>query len=63
MWTIEKFGRRKMMLFGASGCSVCFAIIAIGLGVNNGIAVAFIFIFYFFFVSQTSSGRNTALQC
>lgn len=57
MWTIERFGRRNMMLFGASGCSLCFALIAIGLGVDNaasnGIAVAFIFIFYFFFVSQT----------
>lgn len=56
MWTIERFGRRRMMLFGASGCSLCFAITAIGLGVNttasNGVAVAFIFIFYFFFVSQ-----------
>ena len=55
MWTIERFGRRRMMLFGASGCSLCFAITAIGLGVNNtvsnGVAVAFIFIFYFFFVS------------
>lgn len=54
MWTIERFGRRRMMLFGASGCSACFAIVAIGLGVNNkasnGVAVAFIFIFYFFFV-------------
>lgn len=55
MYSIEKFGRKKMMLFGASGCNVCFALIAIGLGVgnkaSNGVAVAFIFIFYFFFVS------------
>ncbi|KAK3075809.1 hypothetical protein LTR53_000511 [Teratosphaeriaceae sp. CCFEE 6253] len=50
---IERFGRKKLMYFGASGCSLCFAVTAIGLGignkVSNGVAVAFIFIFYFFF--------------
>lgn len=54
---IERFGRKKLMIWGASGCSLCFAITAIGLGVNtkasNGVAVAFIFIFYVFFVSST----------
>ena len=56
IWTIEKFGRRRMMLFGASGCSLCFAVAAIGLGVgskaSNAVAVASIFVFYFFFVSD-----------
>ncbi|KAK4574446.1 hypothetical protein LTR86_001287 [Recurvomyces mirabilis] len=50
---IEKFGRKKLMLFGAVGCSLCFAVTAAGLGVgtkvSNGVAVAFIFLFYFFF--------------
>ncbi|KAK5716292.1 hypothetical protein LTR17_016481 [Elasticomyces elasticus] len=50
---IERFGRKKLMIFGASGCSLCFAVTAIGLGignkVSNGVAVAFIFLFYFFF--------------
>ena len=54
IFVIERFGRRKLMLFGASGCSLCFAVAAIGLGVgtntSNAVAVAFIFIFYFFFV-------------
>lgn len=43
------------MLFGCSGCSLCFAVTAIGLGIGtkaaNGVAVAFIFLFYFFYVS------------
>ena len=55
IFVIERFGRKKLMLFGASGCSLCFAVSAIGLGIgtqaSNGVAVAFIFLFYFFFVS------------
>ena len=54
MWAIERFGRKKLMLFGAAGQSLCFAMAAIGLGVGsvtmNGVAVAFIFLYYFFFV-------------
>ncbi|KAI6821553.1 hexose carrier protein [Hortaea werneckii] len=53
IFVIERFGRKKLMLFGASGCSLCFAVSAIGLGIgtqaSNGVAVAFIFLFYFFF--------------
>ena len=53
IYTVERFGRRKMMLFGALGCSLCFTVTAIGLGIgtraSNGVAVAFIFLFYFFF--------------
>nr|OQO22095.1 hypothetical protein B0A51_09551 [Rachicladosporium sp. CCFEE 5018] len=52
-YVIERFGRKKLMIFGASGCSMCFAVTAIGLSVgnkvSNGVAVAFIFMFYFFF--------------
>jgi len=43
---IERVGRKNLMVFGASGCSVCFAVTAIGLGigskVSNGVAVAFV---------------------
>ncbi|KAK5174814.1 uncharacterized protein LTR77_001897 [Saxophila tyrrhenica] len=53
IYCIEKFGRKTMMMFGALGCSLCFIVIAAGLGVgtkaSNGVAVAFIFLFYFFF--------------
>ncbi|THW02768.1 hexose carrier protein, partial [Aureobasidium pullulans] len=50
---IERVGRRKLLLFGATGQGVCFAVAAVGLGVGgktaNGVAVAFIFLFYLFF--------------
>ncbi|KAK1087535.1 hypothetical protein LTR48_002490 [Friedmanniomyces endolithicus] len=66
---IERVGRKNLMVFGASGCSVCFAVTAIGLGigskVSNGVAVAFlmgsvaddtqIFMFYVFFVRYPPS--------
>ncbi|KAL1301406.1 hypothetical protein AAFC00_005665 [Neodothiora populina] len=52
-FVIERVGRKKLMLFGAAGQSLCFTVAAIGLGVGgkaaNGVAVAFIFIYYFFF--------------
>ncbi|KJY01714.1 hypothetical protein TI39_contig280g00001, partial [Zymoseptoria brevis] len=52
MWAMERFGRKKLMLFGAAGQSLCFAMAAIGLGVGskamNGVAVVFIFVYYFF---------------
>ena len=58
IFVIERFGRKRLMLFGASGCSLCFLVSAIGLGVGtkaaNGVAVAFIFLFYLFFVSPHS---------
>jgi hypothetical protein len=54
-FVIERVGRFKLMLFGAAGCSMCFAVTAAGLGVGgkvgNGVAVAFIFLYYFFYVS------------
>lgn len=62
-FTIERFGRRRMMLFGASGCSVCFAVAAAGLGVGgkaaNGVAVAFIFLYYFFYVGSSAFLHTT----
>jgi sugar porter (SP) family MFS transporter len=58
-FVIERFGRVKLMIFGASGQAVCFGVAAIGLGVgttaSNGVAIAFIFLFYFFFVSTLST--------
>lgn len=61
-FVIERVGRFKLMLFGAAGCSMCFAVAAAGLGVGgnvaNGVAVGFIFLYYFFYVctSSTSNG-------
>lgn len=53
---IERIGRRRLLIFGAAGQSLCFAMAALGLGINtkalNGVAVAFLFLYYFFFVSQ-----------
>jgi len=58
-FVIERVGRFKLMLFGAAGCSMCFAVTAAGLGVGgkvgNGVAVAFIFLYYFFYVSTPFS--------
>ncbi|GAB7328390.1 hypothetical protein MBLNU13_g00369t2 [Cladosporium sp. NU13] len=52
-FVIERVGRYKLMLFGAAGCSMCFAVAAAGLGVGgnvaNGVAVGFIFLYYFFY--------------
>lgn len=66
MWAIERFGRKRLMLFGAAGQSLCFAMAAIGLGVGtvalNGVAVAFIFLFYFFFVRQTRERAESLSQ-
>ena len=56
-FVIERVGRFKLMLFGAAGCSMCFAVTGAGLGVGgkvgNGVAVAFIFLYYFFYVSTS----------
>jgi hypothetical protein len=58
-FVIERVGRYKLMLFGAAGCSMCFAVAAAGLGVGgnvaNGVAVGFIFLYYFFYVSAPST--------
>jgi len=66
-FTIERFGRRRMMLFGASGCSLCFAVAAIGLGIGtkvaNGVAVGFIFLYYFFYVSRRLTIQHRREPC
>lgn len=58
-FVIERVGRFKLMLFGAAGTSLCFAVAAAGLGVGgkaaNGVAVAFIFLYYFFYVSSPAN--------
>lgn len=53
---IDRVGRKRLMLFGAAGSSVCFALVAVGLrygGVNNKgmsiVAVVFIFLYYVFY--------------
>ncbi|OJI96482.1 hypothetical protein ASPVEDRAFT_78250 [Aspergillus versicolor CBS 583.65] len=50
---IDKVGRRRLLIFGSAGQSLCFVMAAIGLAIDtrpmNGVAVAFIFLYYFFF--------------
>ncbi|KUL81478.1 hypothetical protein ZTR_10829 [Talaromyces verruculosus] len=50
---IDRIGRRKLLIVGAAGQSLCFAMAALGLGVGTkaleGVAVAFIFIYYALF--------------
>jgi hypothetical protein len=64
-FVIERVGRYKLMLFGAAGCSMCFAVAAAGLGVGgnvaNGVAVGFIFLYYFFYVSTSCDQSHIAL--
>lgn len=47
---IDRLGRFKLMLFGAAGSSICFALISVGLAVNTKssliMAIAFIFLYY-----------------
>jgi Na+/melibiose symporter-like transporter len=49
IYTMEKFGRRQVMLWGAVFCSVFMILFTIGLGVNsdssNKLAVVSIFLF------------------
>ncbi|KAJ5726129.1 uncharacterized protein N7483_007486, partial [Penicillium malachiteum] len=52
---IDRVGRKRLMLFGATGRSVCFALVAVGLRYggpdNKGmsiLAVVFIFLYYVF---------------
>ncbi|KAF3763326.1 general substrate transporter [Cryphonectria parasitica EP155] len=52
--TVDRFGRRKLMLFAAAGMGICMAIIAGGSSQPNNnsaiaAAAAFIFMFSFFF--------------
>ncbi|KAJ5613822.1 hypothetical protein N7528_007476 [Penicillium herquei] len=53
---IDRVGRKRLMLFGAAGSSVCFALVAVGLRYggpdNKGmsiLAVVFIFLYYVFY--------------
>ncbi|KAJ4250903.1 hypothetical protein NW762_011553 [Fusarium torreyae] len=55
---IDRIGRRKLMMFGVTASSVCFAMVAVGLrysgpdGSNKGmsiLAVTFIFMYYVFY--------------
>ncbi|KAJ5964199.1 uncharacterized protein N7479_004075 [Penicillium vulpinum] len=53
---IDRIGRKRLMLFGAAGSSLCFALVAVGLrygGPDNKsmsiLAVVFIFVYYIFY--------------
>ncbi|KAJ6023456.1 uncharacterized protein N7446_013818 [Penicillium canescens] len=53
---IDRIGRKRLMLFGAAGSSLCFALVAVGLRYggpsNKGMsimAVVFIFVYYVFY--------------
>lgn len=69
VWTIEKFGRRKLMIFGAVGQSICMILLAAltspaalkpladGTATNKApayVAVLLLFLFNTFFVSRVS---------
>lgn len=53
IYTVERFGRRPVLLWGAISCSTCMICYTIGLGVYNQasltMAVVFIFLFNFSF--------------
>jgi len=55
-FVIERVGRKNLMLWGALGQGICFAVTAAGLSqntkVSNGVAVSFIFLYHVFFVSN-----------
>jgi len=61
-WTIEKFGRRPLLIWGALGMVVCQFIVAIAGTVNGGnpatvrAMIAFICIYIFFFASTWGPG-------
>lgn len=58
---IDRLGRRKLLIVGAAGQSLCFAMTALGLGIGTkpleGLAVAFIFVYYAFFVRNPSDSE------
>lgn len=58
---IDRLGRRKLLIVGAAGQSLCFAMTALGLGIGTkpleGLAVAFIFVYYAFFVKNPSDSE------
>lgn len=53
VWTIEKFGRRPLMLFGSAGCAGSMAILAgmnyLGGSVPGIVSAVFLFVFNSFF--------------
>lgn len=53
IWTVERLGRRTVMLYGAIFCSIFMILFTIGLAVNNEssqkLAVVSIFLFEFVF--------------
>ncbi|KAI1117242.1 general substrate transporter [Nemania sp. NC0429] len=60
-WTIEKFGRRPLFLWGAVGMAICqFTVAIIGTiahsAVSLSVMIAFICIFIFFFASTWGPG-------
>ena len=60
-WTVERFGRRPLLIYGAAGMTICEFIVAI-VGTTNGYApatsacIAFICIYIFFFASTWGPG-------
>lgn len=54
-FVIERYGRRKVMMFSAGACSICWIVIAIATGLSEkggdsfvlgSVAVAFFFVFF-----------------
>lgn len=66
VFTIEKIGRRKLMLFGAAGMSGCMVILAITASIANapsGIAsTVFLFGFNTFFASKFCNVLDRSLE-
>ncbi|KAK9327294.1 general substrate transporter [Lipomyces starkeyi] len=57
-WTIERFGRRRMMMFSSAGICICFIVITIALSLMNKghndfnlgvVAILFFFLFFSLF--------------
>jgi hypothetical protein len=52
LWTVERFGRRALLMFSAAGLCVCFSMVSILLSINTRstayAATAFVFIFQIF---------------
>ena len=60
-WTVERFGRRTILIYGAAGMTICEFIVAIiGVSTNSAAAlsamIAFICIYIFFFASTWGPG-------
>lgn len=67
-YTVEKFGRRSLLVYGAIGMCICEFIVAI-VGVSAGasetanyVLIVFVCIYVFFFAS-TWVGYYVQLQC